>query len=64
LAELVGQNFSEDGATTASGWMTQQLGGFPKVGDRATLGPYELRVEEIDGALVTRLKLEKTIPPV
>jgi CBS domain containing-hemolysin-like protein len=62
LAELVGQNFSEDGATTTSGWMTQKLGGFPKTGDAVILGPYELRVEEIDGARVTRLKLEKTIP--
>ena len=60
LAELVGLNLSEDGAATASGWMTQRLGGFPKTGDAVTLGQYELRVEETDGsARVTRLKLEK-----
>ena len=61
LAELVGQNFSEDGATTASGWLTQKLGGFPKTGDAIMLGAYELRVEEVDGARVTRLKLEKVV---
>jgi CBS domain containing-hemolysin-like protein len=61
LADLVGQNFSEDGATTASGWMTQKLGGFPKTGDAVMLGPYELRVEEVDGARVIRLKLEKVV---
>jgi CBS domain containing-hemolysin-like protein len=65
LAELVGQNFSDDGAATASGWMTQKLGGFPKTGDAVTLWPFELRVEEVDGARVTRLKLEKKVeaPP-
>jgi len=62
LAELVGQDFSEDGATTASGWVTQKLGGFPKKGDVLALGPFELRVEETDGARVTLLKLEKTPP--
>ena len=62
LAELVGQDFSEDGATTASGWVTQKLGGFPKKGDVLLLGPFELRVEETDGARVTRLKLDKITP--
>ncbi|HWD21322.1 MAG TPA: hemolysin family protein [Verrucomicrobiae bacterium] len=59
LAELVGQDFSEDGAATASGWMTQRLGGFPKVGDAVKIGPFELRVEETDGARVSRLVLTR-----
>jgi len=49
----------EEGIATASGWMTQKLGGFPKVGDIVRVGPCELRVEEMDGPLVARLKITK-----
>lgn len=59
LAELVGEPLPEEGVTTASGWVTQRLGGFPKVGDRLTVGPYQLRVEEMDGMRVARLILSK-----
>ncbi|HEX4121501.1 MAG TPA: hemolysin family protein, partial [Verrucomicrobiae bacterium] len=50
LGELVAQDLSGDGISTTSGWVTQRLGGFPKPGDLLTLGQYELRVEETDGA--------------
>jgi CBS domain containing-hemolysin-like protein len=63
LAELIGENLAQDGAATASGWMTAKLGGFPRAGDVVTLGQFELRVEETDGARVTRLRLEKKPPP-
>jgi CBS domain containing-hemolysin-like protein len=43
--------------TTASGWVTQKLGGFPKAGDALTIGACELRVEEMDGPRVARLKI-------
>lgn len=59
LAELVGEPLQEEGITTASGWVTQRLGGFPKVGDRLTVGAYNLRVEETDGMRVARLTLTK-----
>ncbi len=59
LAELVGETLAEDGVTTASGWMTQRLGGFPKTGDGLTVGAYELRVEEMDGMRVAKLKITK-----
>jgi CBS domain containing-hemolysin-like protein len=62
LAEVIGQDLSGDGISTTSGWVTQRLGGFPKRGDLLTLGQYELRVEETDGARVARLQL-KRIPP-
>jgi CBS domain containing-hemolysin-like protein len=59
LAEILGQNLSDDGMATASGWVTQRLGGFPKTGDVLRLGDYELRVESTDGMRVTRLKLSR-----
>ncbi|HEY3914951.1 MAG TPA: hemolysin family protein [Verrucomicrobiae bacterium] len=62
LAELAGQDLSADGIATTSGWVTHRLGGFPKRGDLLTLGQYELRVEETDGARVARLQL-KRLPP-
>jgi magnesium and cobalt exporter, CNNM family len=59
LEKIIGETPQEEGIATASGWMTQRLGGFPKVGDIARTGPYELRVEEMDGPRVARLKIIK-----
>lgn len=59
LAELVGEPLGEEGVTTASGWVTHRLGGFPKKGDLVRLGQHELHVEEMDGARVARLALTK-----
>src|SRR6266536_2903087 len=59
LAEIMGERLQEEGITTASGWVTQRLGGFPNEGDALTLGPYELRVQQMDGARVARLKLTR-----
>jgi CBS domain containing-hemolysin-like protein len=59
LEELVGQPLREEGITTLSGWVTQRLGGFPKVGDVLAIGACELRVEEMEGMRVARLKLTK-----
>jgi Mg2+/Co2+ transporter CorC len=39
--------------------VTERLGGFPKTGDALTLGAFELRVEQTDGARVARLKLTR-----
>ncbi len=65
LEELVGEPLHEEGITTVNGWVTQRLGGFPKVGDVLTVGRCELRVEELEGIRVARLKLTKqpeTVP--
>ena len=57
LAELIGEPLHEEGITTTSGWITQRVGGFPKVGDVLVLDRCELRVEEVDGMRVTRIRL-------
>ena len=62
LEEVVGEPLGEEGITTLSGWVTQRLGGFPKVGDVLTIGACELRVEEMEGMRVARLKLTKRAP--
>jgi CBS domain containing-hemolysin-like protein len=59
LAELVQQPLHEEGITTVSGWVTHRVGGFPKAGDALSIGAYELRVEEMDGARVAKLKLRR-----
>jgi CBS domain containing-hemolysin-like protein len=57
LEKLVGEIGRSEGAATASGWITQRLGGFPRVGDTLTVGTCELRVEEMDGPRVARFKI-------
>jgi CBS domain containing-hemolysin-like protein len=59
LEEIVGEPLQEEGITTLSGWVTQRLGGFPKPGDVLAIGPCELRVEEMAGMRVARLKLTR-----
>jgi CBS domain containing-hemolysin-like protein len=61
LQEFVGEPLHEEGVTTASGWVTQRLGGFPKVGDVVNAGPYQLRVEAMDGMRVERLGVLKRV---
>jgi len=59
LSELVHEPLQEEGITTASGWVTHRLGGFPKAGDVLPLGIYELRVVEMEGMRVAKLKLTR-----
>jgi CBS domain containing-hemolysin-like protein len=59
LEELVGLSLLQEGITTVSGWVTHRLGGFPRRGDVVSVGSYELKVEEIDGMRVSRLRLSK-----
>jgi len=59
LEELAGEPLGEEGVTTASGWVTRRLGGFPKTGDVIALANCELRVEELDETRVARLRLRK-----
>jgi CBS domain containing-hemolysin-like protein len=61
LAELIQEPLQEEGITTVSGWVTHKMGGFPKDGDVLPLGAYELRVEEMEGMRVARLKLTQVM---
>ena len=63
LEKVIGEIQHKEAVATASGWMTQKLGGFPKVGDTLTVGICELRVEETDGPRVARLKIIKHATP-
>ena len=59
LEEVIGEPLREEGVTTISGWVTHRLGGFPRIGDVLPAGAYVLRVEEMDGMRVARLRLTK-----
>ena len=59
LEKIIGAVPHDESVATASGWVTQKLGGFPKTGDTLTVGGFELRVEEMDGPRVARLKISK-----
>ena len=59
LEQLVGEPLQEEGVTTASGWVTQRLGGFPKPGDAVALSGSEVKVEEMEGMRVARLSVRK-----
>jgi CBS domain containing-hemolysin-like protein len=63
LEKIIGETQLEETVATASGWMTQKLGGFPKAGDALTIGACELRVEEMDGPRVARLKITRHAEP-
>jgi CBS domain containing-hemolysin-like protein len=57
LESIIGVVAHDEGVATASGWVTQRLGGFPKAGDTFTAGDFELHVEAMDGLRVARLKI-------
>jgi len=61
LERIIGEVHHDENVATASGWVTQELGGFPKAGDLLTVGGCELRVEEMDGPRVARLKITKRV---
>jgi CBS domain containing-hemolysin-like protein len=63
LEELVGESLQTGDLTTVNGLVTQKLGGFPKVSDTVKLGTCELRVEEMDGMRVARLRVAKKVAP-
>jgi CBS domain containing-hemolysin-like protein len=57
LEKIIGSVEHDENVTTASGWVTERLGGFPKDGDTFVAGDFELRVEEMDGPRVGKLKI-------
>ncbi len=61
LEELVGEPLQAEDITTVSGWVTHRLGGFPRAGDVLSAGDCELRVEEMEGMRVARLRITKGV---
>ena len=49
LSELVGEPLDDTDVTTVSGWVTQQMGGFPRRGGRLEVAGHEPIVEDLDG---------------
>ena len=59
LERIIGTVPHDENTTTASGWLTEKLGGFPKPGDCVSVGGFELRVDEMDGPRVRKLKMSR-----
>lgn len=59
LEELVDCEFDEEEISTTSGFFTHRRGGFPGVGDEIEIGEFSLRVLELDGPTVERLRLDR-----
>jgi CBS domain containing-hemolysin-like protein len=63
LESIIGIVQHDESVATASGWVTQKLGGFPKTGDTFVTGDYELHVDAMDGLRVARLKITQLKAP-
>jgi CBS domain containing-hemolysin-like protein len=59
LEKIIGQVQHDEVVATVNGWMTERFGGFPQTGNVLQIGACELRVEEMDGRRVARLKITK-----
>jgi CBS domain containing-hemolysin-like protein len=59
LEKIIGTVEHDESIATVSGWVTQRFGGFPKAGDAMMIGGHELRVEEMYGPRVARLRITK-----
>jgi len=59
LSDILGQPLGHEDVATVSGLVTLRCGGFPKVGDSVRMGPWELKVQSMDGLRVSRLALTK-----
>ena len=63
LEKITGTLAHDDGVSTVSGWVTQQLGGFPKQDDSLAVGDFSVHVEEMDGPRVAKLKVTRLQAP-
>jgi CBS domain containing-hemolysin-like protein len=59
LEKIIGVVPHDENTTTASGWVTEKLGGFPRTGDFLDVNGFELRVEALDGPRVAKLKVSR-----
>jgi CBS domain containing-hemolysin-like protein len=63
LEKITGTLVHDDSVSTVSGWVTQQLGGFPKQGDSFVVGDFALHVDEMSGPRVAKLKVTRAPAP-
>ncbi len=61
LAQLTGEGIFSEGINTSSGWVTERLGGFAKVGDVVPLARHELRVQQMEGLRVASLRVTRLV---
>ncbi len=61
LEKIIGTVPHDENTTTASGWVTEKLGGFPRTGDHLNINGFELRVEEMNGPRVEKLKITRAV---
>jgi CBS domain containing-hemolysin-like protein len=54
----------DDEVSTIAGYLMVRLGRVPEKGDRVAVGHYEVRVEEVDGPRVSRVRVEPKLPKV
>lgn len=55
----------EDGeVTTVGGYLMSRLGRIPRTGDVGTIDEYEIRVEEMSGPRVVRVRIQPRVAPV
>lgn len=64
LAEIVGEEIPDEEISTASGYVTHRLGGFPKKGDELAIGSFRIIVLETNGTKVERMRLQRNPPPL
>ena len=61
LEKIIGTVPHDENTTTASGWVTEKLGGFPRVNDVVNVNGFELRVEEMNGPRVEKLRVARLV---
>jgi putative hemolysin len=61
--EIVGTHLDTGGARTMAGLVFNALGRRPSAGDEVTVGDVHLRVEQVDGARITRLLVRTPASP-
>jgi CBS domain containing-hemolysin-like protein len=59
LEKVIGPVPHDENTTTASGWITEKLGGFPRPNDVVNVNNFELRVEAMAGPRVDKLKVTR-----
>jgi len=53
----------DEEVSTIAGFLMARLGRVPEKGDRVSLGHYEVKVEEVDGPRVNKVRVEPRVEP-